>query len=94
MNPKEKRKADKIWSKEVRKDGKCEICDSTKNLNAHHLLDKRYYAEYRFEKMNGICLCVRCHKFGKHSAHKNPVWFSEWLRKNKAEQFEWVLKNM
>jgi hypothetical protein len=92
LTPKEKRKLFKIWSMEVRKIGRCEICSATKRLNAHHILDKNYYHEYRFDPRVGICLCPSCHKFGKYSAHKNPIWFAKWLKNNKPEQFKWVVE--
>jgi len=94
LTPKEKRKLDKEWSKKIRLVGRCDVCSSTKYLNAHHILDKRFYQEYRFEKKNLICLCVRCHKFSKLSAHRNPVWFSKWLKESKPEQYRWVEEHL
>ena len=94
ISPKEKRRLDRFWSKEIRSIGHCEICLSIKNLNTHHILDKRFYPEYRFEKDNLICLCVKCHKFGKYSAHKNPVFFANWLRNFKPEQCAWVMEHL
>jgi len=35
---------------------------------------------------NGITLCVTHHTFGKWSAHKNPIWFYEWMLHNRSEQ--------
>jgi hypothetical protein len=90
FTPKEKRKLFKEWSNAVRVVGKCEVCSSTTRLNAHHILDRKYYHAYRFDVNNGICLCPSCHKFGKFSAHKNPIWFVRWLKANKPEQFVWV----
>jgi len=76
-------KEDKEWSEQVReRDRKCLICGAKdKRLNAHHLVP-RQFKEYRLRLDNGVSLCVGCHTFGVRSAHKNPIWFTEWLRKN------------
>ena len=55
-------------------------------LNAHHLVP-RQFIEYRLEMDNGITLCVHCHNFGKFSAHKNPLWFANWLKQNKEDDY-------
>ena len=61
---------------------RCEICGcTTKQLHAHHLIDAGVLC-YRYEPMNGICLCASCHKLDKHrAAHRNPmVWFEDSFR--------------
>lgn len=63
-------------------------------LDAHHLLPKERYKTIRTEIMNGVCLCSRCHKWSKFSVHRNGIWFSEWLRKNRPKQFAWVLAHI
>lgn len=81
------------WSKEIRNraNNQCEVCYGNKNLNAHHLLPKEKFPEYKLESMNGVCLCCKCHKFGKFSAHANSIWFSEWIKANKRPQYDWVI---
>lgn len=87
-----RKKALKLWSELVRAVPKCAVCGrSDKVLNGHHILPKERYRELMFEVRNGISLCQYHHKFSKFSAHLNPVWFSEWLRVNRPEQFEWVI---
>jgi len=66
----------------------------TVQLNAHHLLEKRYYPEHKCNPMNGILLCPKCHSFGKFSAHKNGIWFALWLKKNNTIKYEWVKRNV
>ena len=80
--------ADLKWSRRIReRDGMCVICGAhNKRLNAHHLVP-RQFLEYRWEMDNGISLCVHCHNFGKFSAHKNPLWFAQWMRENKKYEF-------
>lgn len=60
-------------------------------LNAHHILPKKFFPDVQFEMWNGISLCPKCHTFGKFSAHKNGVFFSEWLKHSRPEQYEEVV---
>ncbi len=80
----------KSWSKLVReRDGnKCVVCGSDKNLNVHHILDKRFYKEHSLNVDVGVSLCVLHHKYSKLSAHTNVLWFSLWLEENRAEQYK------
>ena len=80
--------ADIKWSRRVRERDKCyQICGAKeKRLNAHHLVP-RQFLEFRHELDNGIALCVHCHNFGKFSAHKNPLWFANWLKLNKENDY-------
>lgn len=45
----------------VERDGKCDICGSTKKLEAHHIKKYEPYPELRYELSNGITLCKNCH---------------------------------
>lgn len=71
------------WSKAVRdRDGCCQVCKTkTKQLHAHHVIPKNI-KKWRLDITNGITLCPGCHVFGTLSAHKNPIWFSNWLLTN------------
>lgn len=82
------------WSQQVRAVGRCAVCDKMEHLNAHHLLPKERYQEFRTELINGICLCPLCHKWDRYSAHRNPIWFVCWLRKNRRQQYEWCKEHM
>jgi hypothetical protein len=43
------------------------------------------------EVINGVCLCPKDHKFGsRKSAHRDPMWFAEWLREHRPEQYQWI----
>lgn len=59
-------------------------------LDAHHILFKERYPEFQTEPLNGICLCTKCHRFHKFSFHKNPIWSTMWLRRNRPELYEWA----
>lgn len=49
------------WGVNVRKVGKCCICDSTDSLEAHHLESYNLSGDLRWEQSNGVCLCNTCH---------------------------------
>jgi HNH endonuclease len=64
------------------------------HLHAHHLLPRERYKEFQTLPINGICLCPMHHKFSKFSAHRNPIWFSNWLRSERPLQYRWAKANM
>ncbi len=68
-------KLDKICSEIVRKRGKCEHCNSKKNLQCCHVFS-RTYNNTRWGLDNLLCLCASCHFW----AHKNPILFGEYVR--------------
>jgi len=45
----------------IRRDKVCQICGSNKKRHAHHIESGAYNKELRFEPINGVCLCSRCH---------------------------------
>lgn len=90
-----KRKQLLEWSRQVReRDEKCIVCGRTDHLNAHHILPKETYKEFMFEPINGACLCPTHHKFGKYSAHKNPIWFAEFLKNFNLMQYNWAIEHV
>ena len=86
-------KADKLWSQIVRNRWpRCPICGNA-NTQAHHILTKGAYPQYRHELINGIGLCYQCHtgqKRGHISAHGTPLKFHEWLRTHCPDVYEWT----
>lgn len=64
MNPNEFKWALESWSKMIKKldNYMCKSCDSTKNLNAHHIMPKNDFPELSLELDNGITLCETCHE--------------------------------
>jgi hypothetical protein len=99
-----RRKALSLWTQVVIESGghKCAICGVAhgtlnKNgkpiwINCHHIEDKCNYAT-RWDPRNGICLCPNCHKFcNPDSAHRSPVWFLDWLRKNRPGTEEYIME--
>ena len=49
------------WTKEILKNGCCERCGATKELEAHHIVKWADYPQGRADLKNGQCLCHRCH---------------------------------
>ena len=71
-----KRKADKLFSEWVRKEGKCEWCNRTNvRFEAAHIFSRRYLST-RYQPINCLCLCSACHR----KAHDQPVEFVEWVK--------------
>jgi len=90
---KERNKKDKIWKERIHSRSKqCEKCGRKTNLNAHHLLPKELYPEYRHCEWNGICLCARCHRWGKGSAHQDPIGFISFLMVRDKRQVDFLIE--
>lgn len=87
----QKNKLDKLWSEKIRSYGRCEVCGEIRFLNAHHIVGRRNL-HLRWDLRNGVCLCSRCHTFGKNSAHQNPVWFMDWLDATRPEDANYLRK--
>ena len=85
---------DESWSKLIKliTNNKCEYCGSENHPNAHHIYS-RANKSVRWLPDNGVCLCAKHHALSaQFSAHLTPVEFTEWLYKNKGENFMMTLK--
>ena len=51
----------RTWKQIVLSKGKCEICGSKENLEAHHFIKWSECPLGRIDVNNGMCLCHRCH---------------------------------
>jgi 5-methylcytosine-specific restriction endonuclease McrA len=51
------------WSKEVRErdNNSCQVCGTTDNLHAHHIISKHFFPELAYNINNGVSLCSTCH---------------------------------
>ena len=89
-----KRLALQCWAEQVkaRDNHKCVVCGNP-NVEAHHCIS-RHVLKTRLDIRNGLSLCKLHHKFGKTvlSAHGCPLLFYEWMRLNRPEQYEYLLK--
>ena len=84
-------KLDIAWSKlvKLKAGNRCEIklCGRTKNLNSHHIFTRRNKA-VRWDPMNGVALCPSHHTLdSKFSAHATPITFTNWLVREKGQNF-------
>src|SRR3990167_6707603 len=73
-----KRQADKLFSELVRIEGLCEHCGRKPpevRLNTAHVFSRRFLVT-RWEPLNGVCLCVSCHRW----AHDRPIEFPEFMK--------------
>lgn len=80
----------------LERDGGCAVCNETeKVLASHHILPECLkYKKYATELMNGIILCPTHHIWGIMSAHKHPLWFVDWLKKNRPDQYNWAMERI
>lgn len=92
-----KKKMDNTWSKKIRERAnyRCEICrdlgleQKGKKVEAAHVVGKGC-TFLRWDLRNGVCACTTHHKFGVRSSHLNPVWFSEWFKKYRPDDWQYV----
>lgn len=81
LEKKERNKKDKEWREKIlnKFNYTCAFCPETKRINCHHIIPKEF-KEFRWDENNGIALCPLHHKFGKYSAHRNPLWFFDYIK--------------
>lgn len=64
-----------------------------KKVDAHHIVGKEIHNSFfRFHLTNAACLCPSCHKFGNNSAHRNAVFFINFIQTNYPDRFAYLLK--
>lgn len=66
------------WGKKIKARGRCEICGTTENLEAHHIVPWSCSIKGRFDLKNGQCLCVDCHKM----IHDDSLWLEYMAKKH------------
>lgn len=84
-----RKSCDKLWGRLVkaRAGDVCERCGTPADpenpwaFHAHHAIYRRTNYRLRFEPLNGVALCARCHD----RAHAAPVDFVDWLREHRGE---------
>lgn len=85
-----KKKCDKIWSEIIRSKKYCEICGRLAN-NPHHVIGRVNYI-LRWNIRNGCLLCAGCHTSHRFSAHNDPIWFMDWFKKARPDDYKYLLK--
>lgn len=86
-----KNKLDKCWRDKVKEKKFCEICGRKENLNAHHIIGRRNL-NLRWDLRNLCVLCPYCHTFGINSAHQNPLFFLDWMKKHRPDDLKYLQK--
>ena len=84
-----KNRMDKKWSLIIRSLGRCEVCGKDGDccqLHPHHVIGRKNL-DTRWDLRNGVCLCATHHTLGKQSAHEQPLWFKDWLKEHRAEDY-------
>jgi len=84
-----KTKCDKLWSEIIRSKGKCEVCGKPAN-NPHHIIGRKNLT-LRWGLRNGCLLCFQHHTGGNQSAHNDPLWFQDWMRKNRKKDLNYLM---
>lgn len=107
--PKIRRRLLKLWSEAVRERDAFSCCfcgvkkgdvnqfnpDLKVKIDAHHALQKEIKdCPLKYSIDNGISLCPSHHKFnGETSAHKSPIVFYDWFKKQYPDRYDFILKN-
>ena len=60
----------------------CEWCSKSGVIHIAHILPKGAHPRLRYQRLNVLLLCVRCHLF---RAHKSPLEFQEWITSYKGK---------
>lgn len=83
-----KKQLDLLWSKLIHQKQYCEVCGKI-GQNSHHVISRNNYT-LRWDLKNGANLCVSCHIFGRNSAHSNPIFFLEWFKETRPEDYDYI----
>lgn len=82
-------KLDTLFSKLIRiRDGKCLRCGTIHGLECSHTIT-REDIQYRWDFMNAITLCYRCHR----NWHQYQEEGKQWMQKNLPEFYNYYIDN-
>ena len=86
-----KAKADRLFSKLVRLEGRCEHCGAEEGvqLQCAHWISRRY-SHTRTDFDNAFCLCAGCHFYMTH----NPTEWGRWAIEQRGEDTYWRLMEL
>ena len=85
-----KKKCDTLYSLIIRSKGYCEVCGKTENLQTHHVIGRINYI-LRWDLRNGVCADPGCHMLNRNSAHNNPIFFINWFKSTRPDDYEYLL---
>lgn len=83
------KKADQLWSRTIREHGCCEACGSTWQLEAAHIIPRRFRAT-RWRRDNGLCLCHTCHQYFEAGRRFFVRWVKDHIGEDKYREL-WFL---
>lgn len=86
------RKCLNLWKAVIKMFGgwKCEICGSTKRIQAHHIETYSVNKGLRYDIYNGVCLCSTCHKFGRFSVHRGFITIYDFMILNRLNDISYL----
>jgi 5-methylcytosine-specific restriction endonuclease McrA len=88
-----RRKCYFLWRRKVidNAKGKCEYCEKTEKLNAHHIESYSLNKDLRYDPHNGVCFCSTCHKFGRLSAHKSFIFMYKFMTEKRHDDLLYLM---
>lgn len=86
---KAKDKCDDLW-REIGRTGICEVCGKPARDN-HHFIGRKNYT-LRWDLRNKVELCFTDHTGGSQSAHNDPLWFIDWFKNHRPDDYKYLLK--
>ena len=100
MRKSERKRWSEVRKKILERDKDCIICKiinknkihKPRGLSTHHLIPETF-EEFRFDEKNLITLCTFHHK-GKYSAHQNPFWFVNFIKKYYSGLYDCIMTNL
>lgn len=100
--PKLKREAWRLWSLIVRFKGVCEKCGAKYKeinnnghptiLHSHHVVGRENYS-LSWDVLNGVSLCMFCHKYSRIGPHRGGIIFSDWYMKKFPDNYTYLLNH-
>lgn len=92
------KKADDLWSTVGKEKARCEVCETLpenervnySQLHSHHI-EGRKNKTLRWNLRNRCWLCPTHHTLGKPCAQDHPLWFTEWLKKHRADDYKFLM---
>ena len=82
-------KCDTEFSKLVREKGFCEKCGARSiKMDCSHVIP-RGNKTLRWDILNALCLCHRCHRFW---AHGNPLDFTDWFSNKFPHRYDYLME--
>lgn len=77
----------------IERDKGCIVCPNKTTetlLHVHHIIPEGFkqFDRYRTDPTNLVTLCPTHHLMGKWSAHKNPIWFRQWMNTHRKGTLE------